>query len=567
MDRDQVLTACAVEDLIANGHIIVIFEENVLKLDSWIRKHPGGRLAILHMVGRDATDEIKASHKESQWRTMKAFRIGRKPPGIWTNRTPPIRGGVFTKDDEEIPLTTVDTLDSSEVSSITDSADGLSETTSLPTSLSSVSSDVGDDVLKPERASPWKDVSDQAGNAPGKVFVGNPIAFTAWAEQQDIARDMASYPPVDPVTQQNIAVKYKALADRVQAEGYYECRYIEYGREAVRYTLLFTLSMVALYKEWYMSSAFFLGLFWHQVMFTAHDAGHRAITGNFEIDSIIGIFIGDFLCGLSIGWWKRSHNVHHLITNHPEHDPDIQNVPLFATTPSFFRGLHSTYHDFTFHWDKAAELLVPIQKYMYYPIMAIARFNLYFLSWLHVLSGKSSDIGGSTAWWIRWAEITGMSVFWYVFGYILVWKTLPTWSIRVGYVLVSHIVTMPLHVQINLSHWGMSTSDLGEDESFAQRQLRTTMDIDCPEWFDWFHGGLQFQAVHHLFPRVPRHNLRKLQKLVMEFCKETGIPYTLLGFEDGNHKVLGRLDEVGAQVKHLVNCQKYMAEHGAMELN
>jgi sphingolipid 8-(E)-desaturase len=60
MDRDQMLTACAVEDLIANGHIIVIFEENVLKLDSWIRKHPGGRLAILHMVGRDATDEIKA---------------------------------------------------------------------------------------------------------------------------------------------------------------------------------------------------------------------------------------------------------------------------------------------------------------------------------------------------------------------------------------------------------------------------------------------------------------------------------------------------------------------------
>jgi sphingolipid 8-(E)-desaturase len=238
---------------------------------------------------------------------MKAFRIGRKPPGIWTNRTPPIRGGVFTKDDEEIPLMTVDTLDSSEDSSITDSADGLSET-SLPTSLSSIGSDTGDDVEKPGRASPWKEVSDQAGSPPSKVFVGNPIAFTAWAEQQDITRDMASYPPVDPVTQQNIAMKYKALADRVQAEGYYECRYIEYGREAVRYTLLFTLTMVGLYKEWYMSSAFFLGLFWHQVMFTAHDAGHRAITSNFEIDSLIGIFIGDFLCGLSIGWWKRSHN-------------------------------------------------------------------------------------------------------------------------------------------------------------------------------------------------------------------------------------------------------------------
>jgi delta8-fatty-acid desaturase len=60
MKRDQVLTAAAVEALIADENVIVIFEDFVLKLDSWIEKHPGGRLAILHMVGKDATDEIKA---------------------------------------------------------------------------------------------------------------------------------------------------------------------------------------------------------------------------------------------------------------------------------------------------------------------------------------------------------------------------------------------------------------------------------------------------------------------------------------------------------------------------
>lgn len=52
-------------------------------------------------------------------------------------------------------------------------------------------------------------------------------------------------------------------------------------------------------------------------MFVAHDAGHRAITQIFEIDTLIGMFIADFCCGLSIGWWKSSHNVHHLITNAP----------------------------------------------------------------------------------------------------------------------------------------------------------------------------------------------------------------------------------------------------------
>jgi delta8-fatty-acid desaturase len=59
-------------------------------------------------------------------------------------------------------------------------------------------------------------------------------------------------------------------------------------------------------------------------MFTAHDAGHRAITHIFWIDTLIGLFIADLCCGLSIGWWKSSHNVHHLITNQPVSDLDRQ---------------------------------------------------------------------------------------------------------------------------------------------------------------------------------------------------------------------------------------------------
>lgn len=60
MDRDQVLSQQTVEGMIANGHTLVIFQDYILRLDSWLAKHPGGSLAILHMVGRDATDEITA---------------------------------------------------------------------------------------------------------------------------------------------------------------------------------------------------------------------------------------------------------------------------------------------------------------------------------------------------------------------------------------------------------------------------------------------------------------------------------------------------------------------------
>lgn len=47
-----------VEARIAAGHVCIISKGEVLQLDHWLDKHPGGRLAILHMVGRDATDEI-----------------------------------------------------------------------------------------------------------------------------------------------------------------------------------------------------------------------------------------------------------------------------------------------------------------------------------------------------------------------------------------------------------------------------------------------------------------------------------------------------------------------------
>ncbi len=58
MDRSQVLSRRQVEGLIAIGQTIVISENRVLRLDRLLETHPGGKLAIMHMVGRDATDEL-----------------------------------------------------------------------------------------------------------------------------------------------------------------------------------------------------------------------------------------------------------------------------------------------------------------------------------------------------------------------------------------------------------------------------------------------------------------------------------------------------------------------------
>ncbi|KAG7527934.1 hypothetical protein FFLO_06502 [Filobasidium floriforme] len=523
--------------MIAEGHIIVVYEGQVLNLDGWMDKHPGGKLPLMHMIGVEAGSEINAYHSESTLKRMTAYRIGRVD-GHWKNFLPPIRGGVFRK------LAVHDCHDRA-----------------CGTACTGASGDSENDSVQDSGYWSATDESEaEASSAQSEVQGADDAEAVGLRRRPGIDKGLAEYPSPDVETQRVVAEKFKALHKRVQDEGFYTCRYRNYAKEMVRYTLLFSLFIGFLRSGYYFTSAMFLGFFWQQIMFTAHDAGHRGITGKFIPDTLVGIFIADFCCGLSIGWWKSSHNVHHLVTNSPEHDPDTQNVPIFATCPSQFRDSHSSYYDFTYVWDKAGELMVPYQKYTYYPIMAVARFNLYILSWCHLLSRRSKPLGAAA--WTRPAELVGMTCYWFVFGYLLVLKTLPDWYTRVGFVLISHMITMLLHVQITLSHWGMPTSDLGTDESFAQRQLRTTMDVLCPAWMDFVHGGLQFQAIHHLFPRVPRHNLRSLQPIVEEFCVETGVRYNIHGFVEGNACVLSKLKDISHQLHMLSKCQDHMAETG-----
>jgi delta8-fatty-acid desaturase len=44
--------------MIADGRKLIILDQYVVKADPWLTYHPGGDKAILHMVGKDATDEI-----------------------------------------------------------------------------------------------------------------------------------------------------------------------------------------------------------------------------------------------------------------------------------------------------------------------------------------------------------------------------------------------------------------------------------------------------------------------------------------------------------------------------
>ena len=481
---------------------------------------------------------------------MNPYQIGRVE-GLWKNFKPPIQNGRFRSHIQQSGLMGAaedDEISSSDRSSRSASPVFDDENEEVARWRGNKGNAQGD--MTPLSSISSEDIESAAENA-------RPSTLDA-VTQKEIEFDLSRYPPLDPGTQSNIAKRYRELNQKLKNEGLYQCNYGAYAIEAIRYTLLFSLSMFLLHTGWYGTSGIFLGTLWHQLVFLAHDAGHMGITHNFHVDTVIGIIVADFIGGLSLGWWKRSHNVHHIVTNSPEHDPDIEHMPFFAVSHRFFDSLHSTYHDRIMAFDAFAKRTIQIQHYLYYPILLFGRFNLYVQSWLYLVRGLGPRKG--PAWWHRWLELAGNVFFWVWFGYGIMYKTIPTASGRWAFLMASHLVTALLHVQITLSHFAMSTTDLGVNESFPQRMLRTTMDVECPQWLDFFHGGLQFQAIHHLFPRIPRHNLRRTQKLVQEFCKEVGIPYALYGFVEGNREVIGRLGEVGRQAAVLAKCQRSLAE-------
>ena len=97
-------------------------------------------------------------------------------------------------------------------------------------------------------------------------------------------------------------------------------------------------------------------------------------------------------------------------------------------------------------FDFISSYLIRFQHILFYVIMSLARFNLYGNSYSflykHMRDGKR-ERGGK---WVWWAEVTGICVFWVWFSLVL--KGCGDWRTRVAYVLVSHIVPSPLHVQV-----------------------------------------------------------------------------------------------------------------------
>jgi hypothetical protein len=255
-----VITRESIAARILHGeHLFILNGELIRVSQQWLSAHPGGALAILHFVGRDATDEVEAYHSKQVLEKMRAFSQGpvQLSEDGWVPLLPPICTGWIRK-------------------------------------------------VSPDGSSHWHNeaIPDHSEHAPSSQILLVKKSDALLASGPSLASIQPPSTTLSLKTQSQHSAAYKELHRRVVAAGLYRTRYISgYGPEVARYILLSLSSCLLYQRHLYFLSAVCLGALWHQLVFTCHDLGHVGVTHSWHRDRLIAIFLTDFIGGISIGWW------------------------------------------------------------------------------------------------------------------------------------------------------------------------------------------------------------------------------------------------------------------------
>jgi|Transcript_55959 delta8-fatty-acid desaturase len=336
-------------------------------------------------------------------------------------------------------------------------------------------------------------------------------------------------------------LEYRALRDRLRKEGYFDSDLSYSAIKAVIFSaLLLSSIMLVLFtprRYFYLRiivGALLLGIGWQQVAFLAHDAAHYAVQKPSSGGGLnwLAWFLASVLFGISTSMWNEEHSAHHAMTLRPREDPQFNYLPLWLISVKELAVPGYPKLDFV------TRCLVRVQHFTFLPlVILVGRFNFYLISIAFAVKrlvlgpGRFQRMGGLT-------DVIGMMLFWA--WLVALTSCIETWQDRLVFILVSHWSCGILHIQLLLSHLFTDTFTAEEEraEQFFSFQLKTTRNIDS-EWYDhWFHGGLEYQIEHHLFPQLPRHNLAKVKPFVQDICKRHGIPYMTTSFTSASIHIM-----------------------------
>src|SRR5690606_265434 len=191
--------------------------------------------------------------------------------------------------------------------------------------------------------------------------------------------------------------------------------------------------------------------------------------------------------------------------------------------------------------------LIWSQYYTFFPIMILAaRFSMIYQCFYMFIAKRVNTMRHQPLhlpWnWIL-LELLSMAIHW-TYLMLIIFYLVPQ-EYRLWFYFFTHCTVGFLHVQLVLNHWERPTKySTEEQDNWFVKQVVTGNNIDGNIFTEWFYGGLHFQIEHHLYPRMPRHNLRKAKKYVVEFCKKWNIPYSSMGFWESVFAVLRNLYQV-----------------------
>ena len=153
----------------------------------------------------------------------------------------------------------------------------------------------------------------------------------------------------------------------------------------------------------------------------------------------------------------------------------------------------------------------------------------------------------------RAVEITFLAV--RIFGYLaLVFILLPP-GVAAAFVGVQVLVFgFLLGGAFAPNHIGMPVVPRGMSIDFLRRQVLMSRNISGGPVVRFLLGGLDTQVEHHLFPSMPRPNLRRAQAIVQDYCREHSIVYTETSIWRAYANILPYLNRVGLRQQDAFAC-------------
>jgi fatty acid desaturase len=274
---------------------------------------------------------------------------------------------------------------------------------------------------------------------------------------------------------------------------------------------------------WQLGVAVWLAVVFTQIGFLGHDAGHRQITGSWRASYVLGILHGNLGIGLSYGWWVSKHNRHHAHPNTEDTDPDIMLSALAFTAAQARagRGL--------------ARLGFRYQAYLFFPMMLGEAVSLHAAS-IRALTRRASHH--------RPVETALLTT--HVAGYLTAVALVLSPVKAVVFILVQQgLFGLYLGCSFAPNHKGMTILAADDSSDFLRRQVLTSRNVHGGWLTDFALGGLNYQIEHHLFPSMPRPNVRRSQPLVRAFCQQQGLPYCQTSLARSYAQALRHLNAVG----------------------